>query len=53
MSGAVRVEGGATLVVEECIVSSRSGHCIVVKGADTCGYILHNEVRRACHLPRV
>ena len=46
MSGAVRVEGGAVLVLEECSVSSMSGHCVVVKGADSCGYILHNQVTR-------
>ena len=32
MSGAVRAEGGAVLVLEECQISSYSGHCIVVKG---------------------
>lgn len=31
MSGAVRVEGGAVLVLEECSVASASGHCIVIK----------------------
>ena len=45
MSGAVRVEGGGVLVLEECAVASSSGHCVVIKGADSCGYILHNEVR--------
>ena len=45
MSGAVRVEGGGVLVLEECGVASASGHCVVIKGADSCGYILHNEVR--------
>jgi hypothetical protein len=52
MSGAVRVEGGGVLVLEECSVSSASGHCVVIKGADSCGYILHNEVCRVlslCH----
>lgn len=47
MSGAVRVEGGGVLVLEECVVSSASGHCVVIKGADSCGYILHNEVHGA------
>ena len=47
MSGAVRVEGGAVLVLEECSVASSSGHCIVVKGPDSCGYILHNKVHQA------
>lgn len=45
MSGAVRVEGGGTLVLEECCIASSSGHCVVIKGCDSCGYILHNEVR--------
>ena len=52
MSGAVRVEGGGVLVLEECGVASASGHCVVIKGADSCGYILHNEVR-AIRLLRV
>ena len=26
---------------------SSSGHCVVVKGADSCGYILHNHVHDA------
>jgi nitrous oxidase accessory protein NosD len=47
MSGAVRVEGGAVLALEECTISSSSGHCVVVKGADSCGYILHNQVHKA------
>jgi len=47
MSGAVRVEGGAVLVLEECSVASASGHCIVIKGNDSCAYILHNKVHRA------
>ena len=50
MSGAVRVEGGAVLVLEECSISSMSGHCVVVKGADSCGYILHNQVTRRLSL---
>ena len=47
MSGAVRVEGGGILVLEECSVVSSCGHCVVVKGAESCGYILHNEVHHA------
>ena len=47
MSGAVRVEGGAVLVLEECTVTSSSGHCIVVKGAESCAHIAHNEVCNA------
>jgi nitrous oxidase accessory protein NosD len=47
MSGAVRVEGGAVLVLEDCTVTSSSGHCVVVKGVNSCGYILHNEIRNA------
>lgn len=33
MTGAVRVEGGGMLALEESIISSDAGHCIVVKGA--------------------
>lgn len=47
MSEAVRVEGGGALVLEECTVASACGHCVVIKGPDSCGYILHNEVRHA------
>jgi len=47
MSGAVRAEGGAVLVLEDCTISSSSGHCIVIKGADSCGYIKHNLVTNA------
>jgi len=47
MSSAVRVEGGAVLVLEECLVASASGHCIVIKGAGSCAYILHNKVHNA------
>jgi parallel beta-helix repeat protein len=46
MSGAVVIKGGASLILEESVVSSETGHCIVLQGADTCGYILHNEVHR-------
>ena len=45
MSGAVRVEGGGVLMLEECVVASTSGHCVVIKGTDSCGYILHNQAR--------
>ena len=44
MSGAVLVKGGALLILEECIVSSETGHCVVMQGSDSCGYILHNQV---------
>lgn len=44
MSGAVLVKGGALLIVEESIISSQTGHCVVMQGTDSCGYILHNEV---------
>ncbi len=40
MSGAVLVKGGALLIVEECRVSSETGHCIVMQGAESCGYVL-------------
>ena len=39
MSGAVLVKGGALMIVEECSVSSDTGHCIVVQGADSCGCV--------------
>ena len=45
MSGAVRVGGGGVLMLEECVVASTSGHCVVIKGTDSCGYILHNQAR--------
>ena len=44
MSGAVLVKGGALLILEECVVSSETGHCVVMQGTDSCGYILHNHV---------
>ena len=44
MSGAVLVKGGALLILEECVVSSETGHCVVMQGTDSCGYILHNDV---------
>lgn len=44
MSGAVLVKGGATLIIEECSVTSTSGHCIVVQGLDSCGYVMHNII---------
>ena len=47
MSGAVRVEGGGSLVLEECSVLSACGHCIVVKGAESRGYIVHNKIHHA------
>jgi len=47
MSGAVRVEGGGVMVLEECAIASESGHCVVIKGADSCGYVLHNKVHDA------
>ena len=47
MTGAVLVKHGAVLIVEECDISSEVGHCVVVQGVDTCGYVLHNAVRDA------
>ena len=47
MTGAVLVKGGAVLIVEECDISSEVGHCVVVQGAGSCGYVLHNAVRDA------
>jgi F-box protein 11 len=47
MSGAVLIKGAAVLIVEECSISSETGHCIVIQGVDSCGYILHNLVQHA------
>ena len=44
MSGAVLIKSGGVLVVEECVISSQTGHCIVIQGQDSCGYVLHNEI---------
>jgi len=33
MSGAVLIKSGATLVLEECWVTSQTGHCVVVQVA--------------------
>lgn len=38
------IKGGATLIIEESRISSEMGHCIVVQGANTHGYVLHNEI---------
>jgi len=46
MSGAVIAKGGATLVLEECVVSSQTGHCVVVQGLSTNAYVLHNHISR-------
>ena len=43
MSGAILVKGAAVLIVEECSVSSETGHCIVIQGVNSCGYIMHSE----------
>jgi nitrous oxidase accessory protein NosD len=44
MSGSVLIKGGAVVLVEESLISSEVGHCVVIQGADSCGYILHNAV---------
>ena len=44
MSGAVLIKSGGVLIVEECAISSQTGHCIVIQGRDSCGYVLHNEI---------
>ena len=46
MSGAVLVKGGAMLILEESVVTSETGHCVVLQGADSCGYILHNQIHQ-------
>jgi len=43
-SGAVLIKGGATMIIEESRISSETGHCIVVQGANTHSYVLHNEI---------
>ena len=35
---------GAVVLVEESQISSDVGHCVVIQGVDSCGYILHNAV---------
>ena len=44
MSGAVLVKGGALLIVEECCVSSETGHCVVMQGAESCGCARHRLI---------
>ena len=31
-------------MLEESQISSELGHCVVIQGIDSCGYILHNAV---------
>lgn len=47
MSGAVLIKGAAVLVVEECTITSDTGHGIVIQGNDSCGYVMHNVVHHA------
>ena len=44
MSGSVLIKSGAVVLVEESLISSEVGHCIVIQGQDSCGYLLHNAV---------
>jgi len=44
MSGAVLIKSGAIFLIEESLISSDVGHCVVIQGADSCGYVLHNAV---------
>jgi F-box protein 11 len=44
MSGAVLIKGGAVVLIEESQISSDVGHCIVIQGMDSCGYVLHNAI---------
>lgn len=46
MSGAVLIKGGAVLIVEECGISSETGHCIVIQGLESCGHVLHNVITK-------
>ena len=47
---AVRVEGAAVVALEECEVTSGSGHCVVVKGAETYAFECADDVVRSVHL---
>ena len=47
MSGAVLITNGAVVLVEESEISSDDGHCVVVQGASSYGYILHNIITNA------
>ena len=44
MSSAVLIKGGASLVLEESVVSSEIGHCIVIQGVGTTGHVLHSAI---------
>lgn len=45
MGGAVLARAGATLVLEDCEVSSEVGHCVIAQGA--CLHLLHNAIGHA------
>jgi parallel beta-helix repeat protein len=45
--GAVLIKGGASLVLEDSVVSSETGHCIVLQGAGSYGVLRHNLVHDA------
>ena len=45
MSGTVLIKGGAVLCIEECIISSETGHCVIIQGLDTHGVVQHNMVQ--------
>ena len=47
MSGAVLIKEGAVVLVEESQISSDVGHGVVIQGADSYGYILHNAITNA------
>ena len=47
MSGAVLIKDGAVVLVEESEISSDDGHCVVVQGENSYGYILHNAITNA------
>eukprot|EP00308_Calcidiscus_leptoporus_P004949 CAMPEP_0119353072 /NCGR_PEP_ID=MMETSP1334-20130426/2287_1 /TAXON_ID=127549 /ORGANISM="Calcidiscus leptoporus, Strain RCC1130" /LENGTH=283 /DNA_ID=CAMNT_0007366273 /DNA_START=416 /DNA_END=1267 /DNA_ORIENTATION=- len=47
MSGAVFVKGGAKMIIEECSLTSAAGHCIVVQGLHSYGYVMHNIITNA------
>mmetsp|Transcript_10021 Transcript_10021/g.16750 ORF Transcript_10021/g.16750 Transcript_10021/m.16750 type:complete len:485 (-) Transcript_10021:486-1940(-) len=47
MSAAVLIKEGSTMVVEECDISSETGHCVAIQGLDSYGYVMHNSITNA------
>jgi F-box protein 11 len=44
MTGAVLIKGGAKLMLDECVVTSATGHCVVVQGTYSRGFLTHNLI---------